>query len=302
MTPEKSEGLATAAETKETKDSKSAPAPKTEVREPGETTGNSDAPEASEEETEVQDETLEAGEAQGKDGEKPKKNGFKKRIDKLTSQKTAAEQERDYWKQEALKRSGPAEPQAPKQSTAEAKPKSDGAPDPNDFDNHADFVRALTKYEIAESAKAEAARAAAEKRAKDFQDSVTKFKAETPDFDETLEEIDDLKLPTTFLNEISNSENPASLMYALAKDRAELERISKLPVNQAIRELGRFEARIAVKAAAATQEPKTEIKKSSAPPPIEPVKAKSSATTKSPEDMDYDEFKAWRNEQTRRRR
>lgn len=113
-----------------------------------------------------------------------------------------------------------------------------------------------------------------------------------------MEDVDDIPMSLTVQEVILASDNGPELMYELAKNPEEYARICKLPAVQAARELGKFEARIS-----SSQDTKKETKqltKTKAPPPIKPVGSKASSVTKSPDDMDFQEFKRWREAQIRR--
>jgi hypothetical protein len=82
-------------------------------------------------------------------------------------------------------------------------------------------------------------------------------------------------------------------MYELAKNRKEYERINSLNALAMAREIGKIEAKLS---RSKTTEAQEEIKKiTKAPAPLKPVGSKSSGiSNKSPDEMDFHEYKKWR--------
>lgn len=270
-------------ESAEVKETKSASDEKSDESE------NVEASEASEDETEESDES------DSKEEKAPKKSGFKRRIDKLTAKVSAAEQEREYWRQEALKHQ---KPDAPKESQPESKAKDlSGKPSSDDFETHEAYVEALTdwKLEVREREREEKTKQAQvktefEKQLSSHLERVESFKSSHDDFDEVLEDVNDVPMSIAVQDAILKSDNGPELMYELAKNKEEYARICALPALDAARALGKFEARLAKE----NQETKP-VKTTKAPPPIKTVGSKaSSASTKSPDEMDFQDYKRWR--------
>lgn len=243
-------------------------------------------------------------EAKDSENEKPKKKGgFQRRIDKLNQRASAAQQEAEYWKEQALKGAS-----GPKSAEKVETPKADqaGKPDPDKFETHAEYVEALTdwKIEVKDKAKAAEARQSQlkteqENAMKSHSERVNAFKEKTDNFMEVLENVDDLPVSPAVQELIVTSDHGPELMYELAKNRAEYERINKLSPLAAARELGKIESRIA---AQSPDPKKTESKKiTKAPQPISPVGQKGGASEKSPDEMPYQEYKKWREAQLSRR-
>src|ERR1017187_4788727 len=72
------------------------------------------------------------------EGQPKPKGGFQKRIDKLTKSNTQLEEEKEYWRQQALRTQTQ---EAPKVTTDSKEPSE------NDFQTHAEYVRALARHE-----------------------------------------------------------------------------------------------------------------------------------------------------------
>lgn len=266
----------------------------TEAKAPVETASESVTPE----EKPIEHAEEHDGEVDGeaKDGQATKKKGgFKKRIDKLTGKLTAKEQEVEYWKAEALKvqKTG-----TPPTKVVETKPDPAGKPIADDFDTHEKYVDALTDWKLdqreqSRKAKDQAAQTQSEfqKKSKAHVERQQEFVKEHKDFDDLMDAVDDIPMSLTVQQVILDSENGPELMYELAKDRKEYERICKLSAIDAARALGKFEAKIAKTDAASAAETKT----TKTPAPLKTV---SGNTTTAPkgyrDDMPFKEFKKWR--------
>lgn len=248
---------------------------------PAKTQENIAAPEegttATESATEEQQESQEA-----------KPDGVQKRIDKAVRAQREAEREREFWKQEALKgRPAPAETPKPQTVTE---------PSEDDFQTHAEYVKALTKYTAAQAVEefraSQRTDSAKTQQAKALQDFVAKeqdFRAKTPDFDEVMADAADLQATDAVIAEIVSS--GPELKYYLAKNPDEVERLNKLAPLQLAREVGRIESRFTT-----SQEIKP-AKTTTAPPPPNPTAKSSATSTKDPGDMSPSEYRAWRAKQ-----
>jgi hypothetical protein len=235
---------------------------------------------------------------ESKDEKKPKKKGgFQKRIEKFQKQLSAKEQEIEHWKREALK----AESKKDDSETIKHVKESVNEPDPDDYENHKDYVKALAKWEIkqidnekAELAKQDQLKNDYQKQVQLFQEKISEFKKNVADFDEVIAEADTVELNFAVRDAILSSENSPQLMYELSKNVDELERINTLSPIAAAREIGKIEARLSK---SSENENKKEVKITKTPPPVKPVSSGSGKFQKSPEDMDFNEYKQWRSQQ-----
>lgn len=264
-----------------------------------------------ESETEEKEEAEQEAEGSEEDQEasaeksKKHKSGFQRRVDKLNAKAAKAEQERDYWRSLVLEKKEASEQKPEK---AEVKAQQDGKPDPEKFESHAEYVEALTDWKLeqrekaaAEKAKAEQAKTETQKLIESHNKRLADFVKSKPDFHEALEEVEDVKVSAALQELLVTSDLGPALMYELAKNRSELERISGLSPVAAARELGKIEAKLS---APSPEEPKPEIKKTtSAPKPIEPVGGSKGPVRKSIHDPDisFSEYEARRREQIKRR-
>lgn len=227
--------------------------------------------EANEEDTEEDSEADPKGEAKPDDAAqaKPKKNGFQRRVDKLNGRVTAAQQEAEFWKQQALKGASESKP-----SAVETKPATaEGKPNPDKFDTHAEYVEALTDWKTDQKfnereQKAEKARLEAKhgEVVQSYSQRAKAFGEKNPDFAEVLSDVDDIQISPALREIIISSENGPQLAYELAKNREEYARVCKLPPLAAAREMGKLESRLT------PASEKNETKKiTNASKPLEPV-------------------------------
>ena len=305
-----------------------APASEATAQGSGETTSSVPAENAEQNESEASEtpetETPEGEEPEPKDGDPDPKEGNddkagkkksgsqrnREKIEKLRAAKTRAEQESEFWKQQALKSAGEPKPDPkvePKPAAA-----SEGKPRPEKFDTHAEYVEALTDWKTDQKLnereqKAEKTRLESEqaKLGQSHADRITSFKASHDDFDEMMDNLADVPRTPALEHVIKSSENGPELLYELAKKPEEAKRIAMLPYGAMLREIGKFEAGIAAKSAS---EPKPETKRvSSAPKPIAPVGGggKASAPPKTLEEAanhSFAEFKRIRSEHLKQNR
>lgn len=131
---------------------------------------------------------------------------------------------------------------------------------------------------------AEAQRREAQIRA-DFQRRTAEARAKFEDFDSAIEDVAHVKVSDWVREALLTSEKPGEIMYQLAKNPAELARLSALPPLDAAREIGRLEAKLASGASPVKPKP-------AARPPAPPSKVGgSAASTRSLEDLPLSEYK-----------
>ncbi len=211
-----------------------------------------------------------------------KKGNVQKRFDKITKQRRAAEQEVERLRAELAKRD---------QQNLEAKPdgkpeavKADGEPVEDDFKDLRDYYKALAAWTFKQE-KAQDAKVAQEMKEKEqfqmvrqkYAERVDEFKEAHSDWDKLMDSVEDIKLPAMTQQAIVESEVGAELAYELAKDRELLEKISEMPYHNAIKALGKLEAKIEEKKSASSQEVK-QTKTTKAPLPLKTVGARSTGS------------------------
>lgn len=238
----------------------------------------------------------EDAEEQSRDAEQPRKKrgGFKRRIDKLNGRLTAVEQEKEYWREQALKLQKP----EPAQGGAKTPIAQDGRPTQDAFDTHEEYLEALTDWKVDQRDRANQAKATEQSQKSAFDEKVQSYQAKVKefakthdDFDDVLESVGDIPMSIAVQQSLLESEIGPEIAYELAKNPGEYERICSLGLVPAARELGKIEAKLL----AEKSKPPVESKTTKAPKPVAPVSTKNAGSIqKSPDEMDFEEFKAWR--------
>lgn len=244
------------------------------------------------EEPETEEEEPAAPEAKRKPGR------YERRIERLERELQYERKIRELESQIAGK--GQSQPQEePKPAGPTPRPVSDH------YDTHEQFIEALTDWkieqrEIKRDREAQEQRAAQSQReqVETWQSRLDSFRDRQPDYDSAIAAVDDIKIHKTLEEAIITSELGPQLAYELAKDRKELERIAKLGPLAAVRELGKLEARITDRTAAApAQRPISQ-----APEPIRPVGKGAATSTRPLDELPYQEYKKRREQDIRRQR
>lgn len=245
--------------------------------------------EAAPAEGETSSESAAEAQQETQEGEVKPKGGFQKRIDRLTKSNSQLEQEKEYWRTEALK---PKPVETPKAASA-----SDSEPSENDFQTHAEYVRALARHEAQKVAKSiqsesrtEAVKTQQQKAQQDFKERQEAFRAATPDFDDVVEDAD-IQVSHAVITEIVESERGPELQYYLAKNPDEAKRLSGLAPLALAREVGKIEARLT------TSQPVKTAKTTSAPPPPNVTGKSTPTSTKDPGEMTPAQYREWRAKQ-----
>ena len=183
---------------------------------------------------------------------------------------------------------------------AKAKPQDGGEPKREDFEVYEDYLRAAAKYEAKQAASEtlNAERKGTEQRAQEQQRSQVSeelakswesrevaFRKLTPDYDEVVAPFVDAELQTIHpqaRQALVESESGAAILYHLADNLAEVERIAKLSPARQTAEIGKLELKLPVNAKRTT----------SAPAPARPVASRASGS-KDMENMSIEETRAY---------
>jgi len=229
----------------------------------------------------------------------PESAKIQKRIGELTKKFRTAERERDF---ERAKR---VETEA-KLNELLAKIPTTAKPAKTDFENEEDYIEALTDWKIDSKLKASQNKEAVEAATKDEKETVLatytalddvmeKGKEKYSDFND-LAFAADLVLSPEVVNLSLDTENPEDVLYYLASNPEESERISSLSDVKAAKEIGKIEVKLTGEKAvdAESKKPIAPTKKQSkAPAPISPV-VTTGAVDKDPSAMSAKEYRAWR--------
>lgn len=258
-------------------------------------------PEAPDTEEKEESEEKSEGDDEGEEKPERKHSRAEKRIKQLVNKLSAKDQEIEYLRQAAFKN------QSQESKQQESKPAqervNEGLPDPDNFETVAEYTAALVNYHREQDRAAQAKvkeQEAFNSSIKTYNERLASFQKEHPDFGDVLSEVADINVTKQFEDMVLSSEYGPAIVYDLAKDRVEAERVMSLdPLNLA-REIGRREALIISKNSQPKQQ---EAKKTTkAPPPITPVGSRSSGSVeKDPGKMSHQEFKAWREASTNKR-
>lgn len=234
---------------------------------------------------------------------KPKKNGVQKRFSTLTKQREQARKEADEARRMADHWRKIAESAKPQEQTpdAELKKKSDGEPKQEDFATHEAWQDARTDWRVEQKLSTERAKAQQESLKSEESQKISVWRErqaaaakERPDYQERMEDIADIPMSITIQRELMDDERGPEILYELAKDVEEYKRICALPATACARALGMFEAKLS-----GVMPKVTETKTTKAPKPPSPIGSGKTTSTKDPSDMDFDEFKVWRQKQLR---
>lgn len=181
----------------------------------------------------------------------------------------------------------------------------DKEPSVEDYDNVLDYVKATQKWEVAQALKEQNKAALEAKEAEVYQERVQDYTErlrsvveQNPDVLAKIEELDASGLVTPVI-ERAVIESPVGekLTLHFTQYPADLEVISQMPEKQMIRIIGQLEARLMM-----SEQPKTEqaaVRITKAPAPVNPVRAPSSTSTKSLDELPYEEYVKVRNKQER---
>lgn len=238
---------------------------------------------------------------EGTDDKPKRKSGWQRKIDKLT--KRNAELARAY---EALQSQALQKRQSEQaDDVVQAKPHAEGRPASDNFQTHEEYMEALSDWKVEQKLKerdtreqSAKAKAAAEARENEVREQAQEFAKTHPDFEAVIKDVDDIEMSLTVRESLLKSKNAPELMYELAKDPEEFERICSLPALDAAEAIGEIKARI--KSAGTKQDA---IKTTKAPRPLSPVSTKAGSVVKSIHDpgLSFAEYEKLRNEQLKRK-
>lgn len=190
-------------------------------------------------------------------------------------------------------------------------PKSDELgpePQPSQFTDVTEYSKALKDWTADKTRKEDAATQAEAARkseleavAKSWNERLTKYKADNPEFEKRLSESD-VKVSDQVRDAILESEVGPAILDHFSQNPGTAEAIGKLSVQKALREIGKLEVSLApAKKEEKQPDPKTPIAEiSKAPAPITPLKGASqpvvrlSGNDEVPSSMSYEDWKALR--------
>lgn len=232
----------------------------------------------------------------------PKRSGFKKRIDTLTKRNT--EYENRIAQLEARLNGKDLEPRGKdeRQEPTAAPAKDLPEPQPEQFDDYGDYVKASVDYRFNEEKKARAAREYEEEVNREAEKITKEWQARTAAAEkrygsEKWNAIKKADLPlTTYMRaELMQSDIGPDMLYWLYKNPAETKRIAELVGTAQIKELTKLEIRVKNKLGTAKPEDREQKPVSKAAEPIKPISSKTTGrVAKDPSKMSLSEYRAWR--------
>jgi hypothetical protein len=211
--------------------------------------------------------------------EKPKANPkLERRFSEITKQREEARKEaqREREAREALE----ARLAVLERQPAPQAPKVDEEPQPSQFNDAFEYAKALAEYtadqRIGEMRRQDAEAKQAQERQKVIETWASKVqaaKASMPDFDDIVASSD-VVVNDDIRDAILESDVGPQILYHLAENDDVAKRIAGLTPKQALREIGKLEARFEVKE---TKPEPTPITRSKAPAPINPLRGSNPA-------------------------
>jgi hypothetical protein len=263
--------------------------------------------------TDSEDTDTDDGENDGKEAASKtapkKKGGWQRKIDKLSREKSQAEQEKEFWRQEALKTKRPDSEKVDEPAKTQAK---DDKPNPDDYASHEEYLDARDEWRDKKRIAAETEKAKETSLKADFESKQEKhikrleeYKAKHADFDDLMQDFAEdakgMNIPAILEHTVMESEFGPQLLHEFANNRKELERILALDPIPMIREIGRIEARFEKSSEEPTKT--AEVKTTKAPKPISTVGSGSGTAAKKSifEAGSQAEYEAIRKEQMKNR-
>jgi hypothetical protein len=211
--------------------------------------------------------------------EKPKANPkLERRFSEITKQREEARKEAQQERQarEALE----ARLAVLERQPAPQAPKVDEEPQPSQFNDAFEYAKALAEFtadqRIGEMRRQDAEAKQAQERQKVIETWASKVqaaKASMPDFDDIVASSD-VVVNDDIRDAILESDVGPQILYHLAENDDVAKRIAGLTPKQALREIGKLEARFEAKE---TKPEPTPITRSKAPAPIQPLRGSNPA-------------------------
>jgi hypothetical protein len=233
--------------------------------------------------------------------QKPHKGGFQRRIDKLTREKSEAEQKAEYWRTQALRTE-------PEKKSETAPPQAEGKPNPANFETQAEYLESLADWKVEQREKAREAKQQEESQRTQQQKALESYAEREKAFSVGKEDYDDV-IQGAIADENPAFTSPAiasalvdyeygpAAVYYLAQNPDEAARLAKLSPTQIAREIGRLESKFAPSADTETQKNATPAPVTKAPKPPTPVKQPTRTAEKDPDEMSPEEWRQYRAKQ-----
>lgn len=290
------------------KETKSAPVADKAAEQKEASESDAEATEAKEDESDESDdaESKDADNADDSATDKPKKkSGSQRRKERAERAEAEVTRLQRLVEEMALKGAGDSKP-----GKVESQKSAEGKPNPDNFETHAEYVEAVSDWKYSqrrseETAEQNKAKLIDEQKAAiaEHYKRETSFAEKTADYKEVVTEFLEGKPKTspTFEQLLVSSDIGPAILYELAKNPEEFDRINSLPHTACAREFGKLEYRLTPDA---SDDKKPEPKKiTKAPAPISPVGSKGGKSEKSLNDpnLTQREWERIRHEQIKAR-
>jgi hypothetical protein len=227
-----------------------------------------------------------------------KKSSYQDRINEALLLRRKAEQDRDYWRQQAeLRAQAP-----PRQAERTPAPGSDPSGDPEPvFESYQSapdpwlaYTDARTEWKVRQvwqqtQAQQQAAYQQQQTQARiiQFNRDLEALRSTTPDFDAALQVLQTTQATKELSDAILDSDQSARLALYLARHRDDFNEILPLTGPPLYRALGRLESRLG---AASTSGPTPQTSVTRANPPFKPVGSSPIVSDRPPTDADSDDY------------
>ena len=158
-------------------------------------------------------------------------------------------------------------------------PKPEGKPQASQFNDAFEYAEALAEWSAENALKqrdaedaGRKAQKAKEKVLESWNKKIAKAKADLPDFD-AMVQSSNVVVSDDIRDSILESDVGAQLLYFLASDEEYAERLTKMPLAKALREIGKLEAKFEAKEIKPpkAEKQREEVSRSTAPSPIRPL-------------------------------
>jgi hypothetical protein len=180
---------------------------------------------------------------------------------------------------------------APARTPSPANPK----PVPTDYETYEDYALEAGRWGARDEMQQQAATREEQRQAAAFAQQQAAARAQHADFDQVVSAAADIPVTPVASRLLVNSPVGAAVQYALASDRQLAEQFGRSDAAGQVRIIGMLEAHLAgvsqplPASRGAARRPVTK-----APDPISPVNTTTVSSTKNPDSMTYNEYKAWR--------
>lgn len=220
------------------------------------------------------------GSSQDGRSERGRKNGYEKRIARLTRERNEA--------REALR--------SQRGNGDDKSSNSPKKPVVSDYDSYEDYIEAVADFKADQKFAEFERRSSAKTEEQQFQKAFNAGKKAYDDWDDVVTE--DVEITGHMIQAIRGCDNPADVAYFLGSDPDEAARIAGLPASKQAIAIAKIDAKFDGK----EKKAKTTKTTSTAPEPVKPNKGSNGSITKDTDKMTADEWIRYQNAKQRKQR